>query len=194
VDLLRELTFIDKDHIAVTGHSRGGKTVLVAGATDRRIALVNDNASCAAGSPVFRYVGDGGETLDIINVFRSWFGMGLRPYLGREDRIPFDQHCLLAVIAPRPLLLTFALDDRWSNPEGMVQSAWAVGEVYRFLGASDNIAFHFREGVHDHSREDWDVLLDFIGWKWQGKQPKARYNEHPYDHLKRAFPWKAPNA
>jgi len=194
VDLLHELPFIDTDRIAVTGHSRGGKTTLVAGATDERIALVNDNASCAGGSAAFRYVGDGGETLGIISVFPSWFGPGLQPYLNREGDIPFDQHCLLASIAPRPLLLTYALDDRWSNPEGMVQCAWAAGEVYRFVGAPDNLAFHLREGGHAHAPEDWDVLLDFMAWKWLGKEPKAAYDSHPYGHLHPAFSWKAPNA
>ncbi len=194
VDLLHTLPFIDKDRIAVSGHSRGGKTALVAGATDSRITLVNDNASCAGGSATFRYVGDAGETLDIINAYPSWFGAGLKPYLNREGDIPFDQHCLLATIAPRPLLLTYALDDRWSNPEGMVQCAWAAGEVYRFLGSPDNLAFHLRPGGHSHSSDDWNVLLDFIGWKWFGKPPAAPYNSHPYDHLKPAFAWKAPEA
>ncbi len=194
IDLLHRLPFIDPDRIAITGHSRGGKAALVAGVTDDRIAVVNDNASCAAGSPPFRYVGDGGESLDIIDVFPSWFGPGLRPCLGREGDIPFDQHCLLAAMAPRPLLLTFALDDRWSNPEGMVQSAWAAGEVYRFLGVPDDIAFHLRGGRHSHALEDWEVLLDFIAWKWNGQEPGADYNRHPYRHLRPAFSWKAPDA
>ncbi len=194
VDLLAGLPFIDQARIAVTGHSRGGKTTLVAGATDDRITLVNDNASCAGGSAVFRYVGNGGETLDIINAYPSWFGTGLKPYLGREGDLPFDQHCLLAAIAPRPLLLTYAGDDRWSNPEGMVQCAWASGEVYRFLGCPENLAFHLRPGAHSHSLEDWKVLLDFIGWKWSGTPPTAPYNAHPYEHLQPAFAWKAPGA
>ena len=194
VDLLYKLPFINTDHIAVTGHSRGGKTTLLAGATDERITLINDNASCAGGSATFRYVGDGGETLNITNVFPSWFGSGLQPYLGREEDIPFDQHCLLASIAPRPLLLTYACDDRWSNPEGMVQCARAAGEVYRFLGVSDNLAFHLRKGEHCHAAEDWEVLLDFVGWKWLGKKPKVAYNSHPYEHLQPAFSWRAPDA
>ena len=192
VDLLTQLDYIDPTRIAVTGHSCGGKTALLAGATDERIALVNDNASCAGGSAAFRYVGDGGETLNIINVCPSWFGPGLRPYLGREGDIPFDQHCLLATIAPRALLLTYALDDRWSNPEGMVQCAWAAGEVYELLGAGDHIAFHLRGGKHCHGLEDWRVLLDFLGKHFFGWETKADYNSHPYTHLKPAFTWKAP--
>ena len=86
------------------------------------------------------------------------------------------------------------MDDRWSNPEGMVQSAWAAGEVYRFLGCPDNLAFHLRPGEHAHAPDDWEVLLDFIGWKWQGREPKAAYNVHPYAHLQRAFAWQAPKA
>jgi len=194
VDLLYTLPFIDTARLAITGHSRGGKTALVAAASDERITLVNDNASCAGGSAAFRYVGNGGETLNIINVFPSWFGAGLRPYLGREEEMPFDQHCLLAAIAPRPLLLTYALDDRWSNPEGMVQCAWAAGEVYRFLGFPEHLAFHFRPGEHAHAPADWDVLLDFMAWKWQGREPQAPYHQHPYKHLRPAFSWKAPDA
>ncbi len=192
VDLIEQLPELDTSRIAVTGHSRGGKTTLLAGATDARISLVNDNASCAGGSAAFRYVGHGGETLNIINVFPSWFGTGLRPYLDREQEIPFDQHCLLATIAPRPLLLTYALDDRWSNPEGMVQCAWAGREVYRFLGAPEALAFHLRPGPHRHAPEDWQVLLDFIAWHWHGAEPRASYNRHPYTHLKRAFSWTTP--
>lgn len=194
VDLLHALPFIDKTRIAISGHSRGGKTTLLAGATDERITLVNDNASGAGGSAAFRYVGDGGETLNLVNVFPSWFGPGLASYLGREETLPFDQHCLLAAVAPRPLLMTYALDDRWSNPEGMLQCAGAAGEVYRFLGAAAHLAYHLRPGEHAHSPQDWEVLLDFMAWKWKGEPPRAAYNRHPYAHLRPAFSWKAPGA
>ena len=90
--------------------------------------------------------------------------------------------------------MTYALDDRWSNPEGMVQCAWAAREAYRFLGSEDNLAFHLRPGKHSHTLEDWKVLLDFISWKWRGKPPEAAYNVHPCEHLKPAFSWKAPEA
>jgi len=192
VDLLMELPFIDHHRLAVTGHSRGSKTALVAGATDARIALINDNASGAGGSATFRYVGDGGETLEILKVFPSWFGTGLHPFLGREQDIPYDQHCLLATIAPRPLLLTYALEDRWSNPEGMVQSVRAAGEVYQFLGTPENLAFHLRAGDHEHAPDDWNVFLEFLSWHWFQTPPTTAFNVHPYHELKPAFSWKAP--
>ncbi len=193
VDLLYTLPFIDKTRIAVTGHSRGSKTVLIAAATDDRITLVNENAGGTGGGAIYRYLGHGGESLNIVRVFPSWFGPKLPAYLGREGDMPFDQHCLLAAIAPRPLLLTYALDDRWSNPEGMVQGAWATGEVYRFLGAPENLAFRLRPGAHAHSAEDWGVFLDFLGWKWNGRRPTAPYNTHPYTHLHPAWDWKTPS-
>ena len=132
VDLLQTLDFIDHKHIAITGHSRGGKTTLLAGATDERITLINDNASCAAGGALFRYVGDGGETIRIHNTFPDWFNPAFGQFIDNEEKIPFDQHCLVASIAPRPVLLTYALDDRWSNPEGMVQCYWAAREACAF--------------------------------------------------------------
>lgn len=192
VDLLRGLPFIDRERIAVTGHSRGGKTTLLAGATDERIALVNTNGSGAGGASCFRYVGHGGETINLVNVFPSWFGPGLRPFVDREDALPFDQHCLMAAVAPRLLLMTYALEDRWSNLEGMVQCWWAAREAYRFLGAPGNIAFHLREGAHRHAPEDWDALLDFIGRHWQGRESDRVFNRHPFRDLEPAFSWRAP--
>lgn len=183
VDLIHQLPYCDNARIAITGHSRGGKTVLVAGATDDRITLINDNQSCAAGSALFRYVGDSGETLTILDSFPSWFGRELRAYLGKEEDIPFDQHCLLASIAPRALLCTYSMDDRWANPEGMVLAVEAAREAYDLLGVRDRLAFHLRPGAHSHAPEDWNVLLDFMAWQWKGEEPGYPYNQHPYRHL-----------
>jgi dienelactone hydrolase len=193
VDLVRRLPGIDAARLAVTGFSRGGKAALLAGATDERIALVHDHASGAGGGAAFRHVGAGGETLAaLVGRFPTWFGPRLAAYAGREEALPFDQHCLLAAIAPRPLLLTYADDDRWSNPEGMVQAAWAAGEVYRFLGHGDALAFHVRPGGHAHTEQDWDHLLRFVAWRWQGAAPLAGVGRHPFGPLEPAFAWRAP--
>jgi len=193
VDLLRGLPAIDPARMAVTGFSRGGKAALLAGATDERIALVHDHASGAGGGAPFRHVGAGGESIDVAAQFPAWFGPQLGAYRDRVGALPFDQHCLLAAIAPRPLLLTYASGDRWSNPEGMIQAAWAAGEVYRFLGEPDALAFHLRAGGHAHTPEDWATLLDFVAWRWQGRTPTRTYGRHPYGAMAPSFDWRAPS-
>jgi hypothetical protein len=192
VDLLVSLPAIDPLRIAVTGFSRGGKAALLAGATDARVGLVHDHASGAGGSAPYRFVGHGGETIGIVDRFPAWFGPGLRAYVGRERELPFDQHCLLAAIAPRPRLSTYAKDDLWSNPEGMVLCAQAAAEVYRYLGQPGATAFHLRSGVHAHTADDWSVLLDFIDVTWRGQAPRFSYGEHPYAPMATALPWRAP--
>ncbi len=189
IDALETFDFLDLKHLAVTGHSRGGKTVLLAGATDERITLINDNASGTGGSALFRHVGADGESLGLITKnIPSWFLDSFAEYSDREEELPFDQHCLLATLAPRPVLLTYALEDRWSNPEGMVLSAEAARKVYAFLDAEDHIAYHLRPGIHQHHPLDWEVFLDFLAWKWRGQKPAHPYNQHPYPHLSIVFP------
>jgi hypothetical protein len=192
VDLLVALPWIDPRRIAVTGFSRGGKAALVAGATDARVGLVHDHASGAGGSAAYRFVGEGGETIEIVDRFPAWFGPGLRAYVGREVDLPFDQHCLLAAIAPRPRLSTSATHDLWANPEGMVLCARAAAEVYRYLGHPSAAAFHLRPGEHAHTADDWSVLLDFIDAQWRGQAPRLSYGEHGYAPTASAFPWRVP--
>ncbi len=183
IDLLEQLTFIDTTRIAATGHSRGSKAAMLAALNDSRITLLNENGACAGGSPLFRWVGYRGETIDIVCRFPTWFNPAMKEYIGREEALPFDQHCILASLAPRPVLMTYGLDDRWSNPEGMVLSVQAARPVYDLFCEGDNLCFHLREGGHSHTLEDWRALLAFIRWKWFGEAPAAPFNCHPYDHL-----------
>ncbi|MDF3130246.1 hypothetical protein P0Y35_13645 [Kiritimatiellaeota bacterium B1221] len=184
VDLLMSLPFIDPEKIAVTGHSRGGKTALLAGLTDQRITMINDNASGTCGAALSRYVSEQGETLaQILFQFPHWFGPKLQAYADQEEDLPFDQHSLLACLAPRPLLMTYSLEDMWANQRGMVLAAEAAREFYQFYGKADAVAYHFREGGHAHLSEDWAVLLDYIGVHWQGKAPGCAYNQHPYGSI-----------
>jgi dienelactone hydrolase len=174
VDLLRERPEIDPERVAVTGFSRGGKAALLAGATDDRIALVHAHASGAGGAAPFRVLGEGAETLDVARAFPTWFGPRLRAHLGRERELPFDQHALLAAVAPRALLLTCGVEDRWANPAGVVAAVRAAGEAYRLLGAPDALRVALREGGHAHVPADWQLLLDTVAWRWQGgPEPEA---------------------
>lgn len=162
VDALCELDFVDRQRIAVVGHSRGGKAALLAGATDDRIALTSANNSGAGGAGCFRGPQAGAETLaDILRAYGHWFGPDLAAFVGRENDLPFDQHFLKALVAPRALLTTEACADLWANPAGTLLTHQAAQAVYALLGAPERIAIHFRDGGHDHSYADWRTFLDF---------------------------------
>jgi len=181
IDFLQTLDYVDAEKIAVSGHSRGGKTSLLAGATDERIALTlaNDSGCCGAGC--FRLQGEGSETIaDITRNFPHWFSPRLNDYIARETKLPFDQHCLKAAVAPRALLTTEALGDLWANPTGTWHTYNAAKEVYKFLGVDERIGISYREGGHQHSREDWQTHLDFADWQFRGIKPQRDFNRCPF--------------
>jgi hypothetical protein len=181
VDFLLSLPEVDAAKIAISGHSRGGKAVLLAGVTDARIALTNPNNSGCGGAGCYRLQGPNSETLaDIMRRYGYWFNPSLAEYIGRESELPFDQHFLKAAVAPRLLLTTEALDDHWSNPSGTWHTHLAALEVYRFLGLAEKIGIWYRSGGHAHGLADFQVLLDFIHWQFSGRQPQTQFNSSPF--------------
>ena len=193
VDFLLTLACVDAACIGVVGMSRGGKTALLAGATDERIALTAPNNSGCGGAGCFRWQGPNSEKLaDILRGFPHWFGPRLPAFVGREAELPFDQHALKALVAPRALLSTEGLGDVWANPPGTWQTHAAAREVFRFLGVPDRIGICFREGGHAHELADWRVQLDFADWHFRGKQPGRRLDVNPFPDLPPAFRWSAP--
>jgi len=181
VDALLEFDDVDGAHIAVVGHSRGGKTSLLAGATDERIALTAANDSGAGGAGCYRLQGPNSETLgDLIRRFPYWFGPELGEYVGRETELPFDQHFLKALVVPRLLLTTEALDDLWANPSGTWQTHAAVRELYRWLGVPERAGIWYRPGGHEHGMADWQALLDFADWHWRGAAPARPFDLNPF--------------
>lgn len=181
VDFLLSLPEVDGGKIAISGHSRGGKAVLLAGATDERIALTNPNDSGCAGAGCFRIQGQGSETLaDIVSRFPFWFSPRLPAFVGRENELPFDQHFLKAALAPRLLLSTEALGDLWANPSGTWHTHTAAQQAYRLLGVPDNIAIWYRQGGHQHSLPDFTALLDFADSRFFGRALPEGYNVSPF--------------
>jgi hypothetical protein len=175
---------IDPQRVAVVGHSRGGKAALLAGATDTRIALTSANNSGAGGAGCFRWLGPGAESLaDITRAFPHWFAPTLGQFAGREQALPFDQHFLKALIAPRALLTTEALDDAWANPQGSLITHQATLAVYRLLGVPAQLAMTCRPGGHDHSLADWHTLLDFCDSIFSGPARPRGLDVTPFPDL-----------
>jgi hypothetical protein len=135
----------------------------LAGALDERFALVVPNGAGTGGTSCSRVLSDGSESLGLITDkkrFYYWFHEDFGRFAGHEDRLPFDQHFLKALIAPRPLLTTDALNDRWANPLGNQAAFLGAMPVYEFLGVPENNMMHFREGNHDQLPPDFKLLLD----------------------------------
>jgi hypothetical protein len=176
VDYLVTDPAVDAKRLAVFGHSRNGKTALVAGAYDDRIALVLSHQSGCGGTAPSR--GTVGESVKQINKgFPHWFNDTFPLFDEKVDRLPFDQHCLAAICAPRPVLFTNAIEDQWANPNGQFEMLKQASPVYALLGVegfkgdkptapgdpliASRLGYWIRAGKHSTTPDDWRIFLDF---------------------------------
>ena len=176
MDFFEQLPEADASRVAVWGHSRAGKTALLAGALDTRFAMVAPHGSGAGGAGCWRVQPRGVETLALITMperFGYWFVPRLRDFAGYEEYLPFDQHAVKALVAPRALVSFDGRDDTWANPEGTVATWRGVQPVFDFLGAPENNSLCFRDGGHDYGPESWSALLDYADHYFKG-QPLKR--------------------
>ncbi len=186
---------IDPQKIAVTGHSRGGKAALLAGATDTRIALTAPNNSGCGGAGCYRFMGPQSEDIGaIVSQFPYWFHARFAEFVGEIARLPFDQHTLKALVAPRALLSTEALGDLWANPSGTQITHLAAKEVFAFLGAESRIGICFREGGHAHTLPDWSALLDFADMQFRGEVAARHFDRLAFPADRSGFSWRSPGS
>ncbi len=164
IDYLMTDPAVDADKIMITGVSRLGQAVLLAGAFDERVAL---SAPVAAGA-AFRFSGKemggglGQGITEIEDQNTYWFGPLLPEFKNQTPRLPSDQHWLPALTAPRLFIMCNSLQDQYGRAYAAVQTYEYAKPVYQFLlGSDQNIGVNFREGTHGMTSDDWSALLDF---------------------------------
>jgi dienelactone hydrolase len=164
IDYLATLPQADTQRVALTGHSRNGKQSLIASALDERIALVISSSSGAGGDLPARHTSDlhFGESIELLTrTFPDWFHPRLRFFAGREQKLPVDLHELVALSAPRPCLLSMAINDGVSSSWAMQQTYLSVQRVYRLLGAEERLRILWRPGAH----ETWATIVErYLDW------------------------------
>lgn len=154
---------VDSEKIIVCGHSRRGKTALLAGALDERFALVAPNCSGCGGAGSFLILGPGAQDIGSIaspKRLGSWFGPNFPYFMNNEKELPFDQHFMRALVAPRIMLSNDAFGDLWANPIGAQVMYEEAQPVFDLLGVPKNNCIHFREGGHAFNKPDFKVILD----------------------------------
>jgi hypothetical protein len=175
LDYLKTDKQVDGNKVIVLGHSRLGKASLWAGALDQRFAAVISNNSGCGGASIYR--DKAGETLlKMNNRFPRWTAKNFKKYTEHEELLPFDQHMVLAMVAPRPLYVASASEDAWADPKNEFKSALLASDVYHLYGLkgieSDvfpalntpvgaTVSYHIRNGKHDILAYDWDQYIAF---------------------------------
>jgi len=175
LDYLETSPAVDARRVAVFGHSRFGKAALWAGAQDERFALVISNNSGEGGASLARR--NFGENIAYSIAHASWrYNERFPEFIDREEELPFDQHMLLALIAPRPAYIASATEDLLSDPQGEFLTAMHAEPVYRLFGlrgvdrttwpapdtpVGETIGYHLRTGEHDVTDYDWEQYLRF---------------------------------
>lgn len=177
LDVLRAEPGIAPERISVAGHSRGGKTALWAAVQDERFAaaFVNNAGCCGSALNAGKY----GESVTSIQMMMGyWFCPAFRQYGGRPvEEMPFDQHMLLAAMAPRPVYVASGSTDYWSCPEAEYAACAAASPAWELLGLpglrcphypqpdthwhEGRVGYRLRRGGHALTAADW---MDFCAF------------------------------
>ena len=170
---------IDVKHLAMTGCSRWGKGTLAVGAFDERIALTIPQESGSGGASLWRVGAQvnkqkGKQFVQGLNSAGSegkWMISSFKNYDGKENTLPFDQHMLVAMVAPRALLILDNAGQEWLGEVPSNYCGQASKEVFDALGVSENYTYS-QEGGHGHCQlpnGQFDEVKDFMNKFLLGK-------------------------
>ena len=161
------------------GVSRTGKSALVAGAFDARLALVAPVASSGGGTPAYRFSGSqpprgGKEGLtEMVRKYPNWFSDHLHEFWGQPDKLPFDSHWFMALVAPRPFIAIEGTHDQNVVANGVRQAFLAAQPAYALLSVEDRLGVSWADRPHGMVEGDWDALFAFADKFLMGKPSSA---------------------
>lgn len=191
LDALEQLGLADMSCVAFTGLSRGGKTALLAGALDSRATIVCPAGSGCGGSACYRIhmkaiEEDGVERTSqtlahILQYFPYWFSPALQEYSEREAELPFDQHFLKALIAPRVCFDSQAMSDTLTGPLNTLMTTLAAREVWKLYGKEENVLWYWRPGKHAQTLGDFEMLAEVILHEKNGTPLSDAFMNVPFD-------------
>jgi hypothetical protein len=187
MDVLQTIPEIDGKRVSTVGHSRNGKTALLAAAMDERFAMAIPSQAGSGGTGPSRVAPElaalqangrpKAETIAVINKnFPHWFCENFKGFVENPAKLPFDQHCLIALCAPRPVLLSNAEDDIWANPDGQFSLLPLASAAYALFGVAPTLpgtrpalnellptrlGYFIRPGKHAMTTPDWKAWLDY---------------------------------
>ena len=200
MDWIETEPLLDAKHIGVVGHSRGGKTALVAGVEDTRFAMACSNDSGCGGAKLNHMDLPKSESIArITKAFPHWFCKNFAAYAGKDREMDFDQHMFVALMAPRAVAIASATQDDWAGQPGeyacaaLASPAWELygkkGLVSTSFPQPDEarqdgwVSYHLRTGIHNLTLQDWNRYMDFadrLGWR---TKPAASLNLHACRYL-----------
>ena len=190
LDYLETDKAVDAKQVGIEGHSRFGKTALVAMAYDPRFAIAYSSSSGEGGAKLYRHIF--GEQMDNLAspALYHWFCGNFLRYAGPKTPgdLPVDNHELIALSAPRPVFVGAGgsvgdgyanpAGDAWADARGMFLAEVAAGPVYRLLGKRDlgtaeypamesalisgELAFRQHPGGHTPA-PNWEPFLEYAG-------------------------------
>lgn len=182
IDYLSAVPQVDMSRIAINGYSRDGKMAVLAAAFDDRIAAVVAGSTGVGGLVPWRFAGErgGGESIEsTTRMFPAWFLPRLRYFSGHEDYLPVDGNLLLALIAPRAVLMQWGYTDQVANGWAMEQAYHSAQPVYERMGQPNRLGMLAVPGFH--GSHDMEASIDWLDWQF-GRSKKPWTNRF-------VFPW-----